>query len=103
MGYHDLDLAATCKDVTVVQFLLAHAGRIAGANPLHQAAGSSTTDYDQREMMAFLLDEVGMDINAFSTFGNHINTRRGYAKRTPLHAAVTNGEEITLFSCLIGG
>lgn len=88
-----LDVAAAANGVAVVKFLLAHGAKIAGANPLHQAASSSTKTHDQQEMMAFLIDETGIDINALSTFGHRINKVNGDENGTPLHAAIRSGEE----------
>ena len=89
--------------MAVVKFLLAHGAKISGANPLHEAASSSTTNHDQREMMAFLLDETGIDIDVLSTFGHRINKVNGDENGTPLHAAIRSGQEDSIVFLLDRG
>ena len=87
------DLAAATQPVGVARLILSYYDVDTGnANALCQAA-SMSGDRDQREMMAFLLDEVGMDINALSTFGHLMNERTGDENGTPLHAAVGSAAE----------
>ena len=87
------DLAAAIQPMGVARLILSYYDIDTGnVNALCQAA-STSGDRDQREMMAFLLDEVGMDINAVSTFGHLVNERTGDENGTPLHAAVGSDVE----------
>ncbi|KAM0802720.1 ankyrin repeat-containing domain protein [Usnea florida] len=85
-----LDLAAATKPLSTVKFLLSHGATIAGANPLHEAASSSTEE-DRREIMKFFLDDCRVDINAISQYGHRMNKRDGDENGTPLQAAIRSG------------
>ena len=69
-----------------------HGATVAGANPLHQAASSSTEE-DRRETIAFSLDDCHVDINAISTFGHRMNKRSGDGNGMPLQAAIRSGNK----------
>lgn len=76
-----------------MKLLLSKHARITDANPLRLAASSDSTDYDQCTMMAFPIDEAGIDNHTMSAFGHRINKSNGDENGTPLHAAVRSPVE----------
>ena len=83
-----------------MKLLLSKHARITDANPLHQAASSDSTDYDQCIMLAFPIDEAGIDNHAMSAFDHGINKSNGDENGTPLHAAVRSQVEEPIRSLL---
>lgn len=55
------------------------------------------------EMIAFLIDEAGIDINALSTFGHRIHKVNGDESGTPLHAAIRSSKEDRVIFLLYRG
>ncbi|KAI9716313.1 MAG: hypothetical protein M1835_004178, partial [Candelina submexicana] len=80
-----LNLAACISTVSIFKILLQHGADISQSLPLHQAA-AAPDDAGRIEMLAFLIDEMKLDVDA-DDWAKGLFRRLG----TPLHYAIESG------------
>jgi hypothetical protein len=83
-----LSVCAACSTPEVFKSLLAHGAILSNAIPLHMAVSSHTLPRDERfRMMEFLVNEVGVDVNAnddVMSLGTRLDGQKHGCLWTPL-------------------
>ena len=85
-----LDVAAANSSPAILDLLIAHGAKIEDSDALHSAAGECEGIPGRVEMMAHLVADLRMDINAIERSGPPAG--RGLGRGTPLHSAVYAGK-----------
>lgn len=100
-----MDYAAMECSLLVVRMLVQHDGDIAHTNALHAAAAADpreeTDPVERNKILAFLLNECGMDIDAWSTWDDGPPRGGRNVCGTPLHCAIQSNN-LSTAAFLIG-
>lgn len=101
IGFNILDVAAANSSPAILDLLIVHGAKLEDSDALHSAVGECEGIPGRVEMMARLVDDLGMDVNAIERSGPPAS--RGLGLGTPLHSAVYSGKKEAILFLLKKG